>query len=214
MEGSHSHKSALPHSALLQGPSSHLPFTGSAPAPTVSLHMAQTPLVPQKGPAMKLTYYLGKLTGWRLPAKYDSTASGELRLQGQASDCLGESRAFCLSSPAGSRQTEPRPSCGKQASFRTVPTHGAEAQGDFQAGWRVIGPAITSFFSVTQIYIEKKIQDKPCISEVSQFICTVKKLSLVRFVKRKKIKTLGGCQGKARLLQAKISTGRERTCTN
>lgn len=157
VEGPHSHKSALLHSALLQGPSSHLPLTGSAPAPMVSLHMAQIPFVSRKGPEMKFTYYLGKVTGWRLPAKYDSIASGELRLQGQASDCLGKSRAFCLSSPAGSRQTEPRPSCGKQASFRTVPTHSAEAQGDFQAGWRVIGPAITSFFSVTRIHIEKKI---------------------------------------------------------
>ena len=156
----------MPRSALLQGPSSRLRLTAPALAPTLSLHAAQTPFAFGKGPAINLTYYLGKVTAWRLPAKSDSTASGEPRLQGQASDCLGKSRAFRLSSPGGSRQTEPRPSCGKQGSFRTVPTHGAEALCDFQAGWRVIGPAITSFFSVTEIYTEKIIQGKPYISEV------------------------------------------------
>lgn len=102
--------------------------------PMVSLHSAQTSSASGKGPVINLTYYLGKVTVQRLPAKSDSTASGELRLQGQASDCLGKSRAFCLSSPGGSSQTEPRPSCGKQGSLRTVPIHGAEAQSDFQAG--------------------------------------------------------------------------------
>lgn len=113
------------------------PGTGSY---ALSLHSAQTPFASGKGPAINLTYYLGKVTARRLPAKSDSTASGEPRLQGQASDCLGKSRAFRLSSPGGSRQPEPRPGCGKQGSFKTVPTHGAEAQGNFQAGWRVIGP--------------------------------------------------------------------------
>lgn len=129
------------------------PGTGSY---ALSLRSAQTPFASGKGPAINLTYYLGKVTARRLPAKSDSTASGEPRLQGQASDCLGKSRAFRLSSPGGSRQPEPRPGCGKQGSFKTVPTHGVEAQGNFQAGWRVIGPAITSFVSATKISLYKK----------------------------------------------------------
>lgn len=129
------------------------PGTGSY---ALSLRSAQTPFASGKGPAINLTYYLGKVTARRLPAKSDSTASGEPRLQGQASDCLGKSRAFRLSSPGGSRQPEPRPGCGKQGSFKTMPTRGAEAQGNFQAGWRVIGPAITSFVSATKISLYKK----------------------------------------------------------
>lgn len=146
----------------------------------VSLHAAQTSSASGKGPVINLTYYLGKVTVRRLPAKSDSTVSGELRLQGQASDCLGKSRAFCLSSPGASRQTEPRPNCGKQGSLRTVPIHGAEDQSGFQAGWRAIGPDNTSSLSVINIYIFKKIQSESCISqvEVSQFTSTLNKLSL------------------------------------
>lgn len=136
-------------------PSSRLQLAAPALAPTVSLHAAQTLFASGNGPAINLTYYLGKVTARRLPAKSDSTASGEPRLRGQASDCLGKSRAFRLSSPGGSRQAEPRPSCGKQGSFRPLPTCGAQAQGDFRAGWRVIGPATTSFSSVTKIHIGK-----------------------------------------------------------
>lgn len=157
-ERPHSHNSTGALLCPVVRPPFRLQLTAPALAPMVSLHAAQTSSASGKGPVINLTYYLGKVTVRRLPAKSDSTASGELRLQGQASDCLGKSRAFCLSSPGGSSQTEPRPSCGKQGSLRTVPIHGAEAQSDFQAGWRAIGPDNTSFLSVTNIYIDKKIQ--------------------------------------------------------
>lgn len=123
-----------PCSALMQRLSSHLQLPDPALAPALLLHSTQTPFASGKGPAINLTYYLGKVTAQRLPAKSDSTVSGELRLQGQASNCLGKSRAFRLSSPRGSKQPEPRPGCGKQGSFEAVPACGAEARGNFQAG--------------------------------------------------------------------------------